>query len=156
LDEAPLNPTARPFDANALLACGPTSQQQALLGTALVVSSRPAALTDICGGIRCLTKQRLSAVHNLKRGTGLESAGSIGANESASCTCETFGNATAAQALQTGDPHCLCVSQLDADLQSVIVAWEGLSDFSRAAIRELVGRPKPSKSQALSSTSVSS
>jgi hypothetical protein len=55
------------------------------------------------------------------------------------CVCDFWPGCRAANALQDGCSNCPALASLDADLQRVVGAWEGLPEHVRKTILALVG-----------------
>jgi hypothetical protein len=70
---------------------------------------------------------------------GIEPASCSNSSESPCCLCENCQDPCAARALQPGGPNCHFLSSLDADLQRVIAAWDGLPAAIRQATLALIG-----------------
>jgi hypothetical protein len=69
---------------------------------------------------------------------GIEPAHEIDANDEKVSDCVTRVEPRAAPALHSGRPDWLELSSLDADLQSVVLAWEKISEPIRNCIVALV------------------
>jgi hypothetical protein len=70
---------------------------------------------------------------------GLEPLGDFDAKRNSASTSIDHQEGAAARALHSGGPNCHCLSSLDADLQSVIAAWDGLAAPIRNAMIALIG-----------------
>ena len=86
---------------------------------------------------------KLFSVKHLRRykvgATGFESAGNFDVTADWECPCDFCLGWRAANALQNNGINCLDVAQLDADLQRVISAWNGLAEVIRRVVLTLVG-----------------
>ena len=69
---------------------------------------------------------------------GFEPTLNSAATDDGLCGCENCQSVRAARALYVGGPNCPALASLDADLQQVITAWEGLPEAIRRAILGLV------------------
>jgi hypothetical protein len=72
------------------------------------------------------------------KAAGIEPASCTNLAESPCNLCENCQHARAARALHSGGPDWHFMSSLDANLQSVIAAWDGLPAAVRMAIRTLL------------------
>jgi hypothetical protein len=59
------------------------------------------------------------------------------------CVCANCSGCRAANALQGGRSDCPALASLDADLQRVVGAWDGLPAHMRKTILALVGFAEP-------------
>jgi hypothetical protein len=75
------------------------------------------------------------------KAAAIEPASCSNLTESACCLCDNCQHPCAARALQTGGPNCHFVASLDADLQRVIAAWDGLPEAIRRATLALIVSP---------------
>jgi hypothetical protein len=69
---------------------------------------------------------------------GIEPAFDFDAKADVPCDCENCQQCRAANALHLECLRSQCLALLDADLQSVILAWDGLNDTARRAINTYV------------------
>src|SRR5580700_2830523 len=65
---------------------------------------------------------------------GLEPFGESDVTRDSTCTCDFCQGWRAANALQNDGSKCPDLAQIDADLQRVISAWDGLPEAIRRAI----------------------
>jgi hypothetical protein len=70
---------------------------------------------------------------------GLEPLGDFDATNNTASSSDGCPECGAARALHSGGPDCHLLSSLDADLQSVIAAWDGLPTAIRRATLALIG-----------------
>jgi hypothetical protein len=75
---------------------------------------------------------------NVVGATGFEPVSEIDATTNGSCGCEFCQGYRAANALHSRHSNCLDVALLDADLQRVIAAWDGLPAAIRRAALALI------------------
>jgi hypothetical protein len=71
-------------------------------------------------------------------GMGFEPTCNSAANVDVPCACEKCHQASAAMALHCESSICLSLASIDASLQQVIVAWDGLPDAIRRAVMALI------------------
>jgi hypothetical protein len=81
----------------------------------------------------------LAAVFAKVEDRGLEPLSDFDARETAASTSARCQECGAARALHSGGPECHFLSSLDADLQRVIAAWDGLPAAMRRAMIALLG-----------------
>ena len=70
--------------------------------------------------------------------TGFEAADKIVVTDDCDCPCDFCQGCALANALQTDGSNCLDLASLDADLQCVISAWDGLPEVVRRIVLTLV------------------
>jgi hypothetical protein len=70
---------------------------------------------------------------------GIEPSGDSDATAILPCGCVVCRECRAARALQNGRSGCLDLSTIDAELQAVIAAWDGLPAAIKKAVAALIG-----------------
>jgi hypothetical protein len=76
---------------------------------------------------------------------GIEPAFNFDGKNEGVCDCVNCEKCRAAPALHSGRPNWLDLSSIDADLQSVVLAWEGISEPIRQGILALVHAAAPAR-----------
>jgi hypothetical protein len=84
-------------------------------------------------------QSRTATLNPLFGDRGVEPLGDFDAKRNSASTSIDRQQGAAARALHSGGPNCHCLASLDADLQRVIAAWDGLPTAIRRATLALIG-----------------
>ncbi len=83
-------------------------------------------------------RRRADIARWFRRAAGIEPASDFDGTAETPCDCVKCKDARAAQALHLGRSNWLDLSSIDADLLTVVLAWEKISEPIRKAIVSLV------------------